>query len=313
MKLSPEEGAARLDVLPGLPLMDPLLRRQLQVGQLCQPLQDERLEELASLVADPKSPSCANPEQARQLLDRAFSGPEGATTVSRLFQLRQQRKAFGEAWAVLHHGEEAGPAWRHLPDDAALAQVVAARQPGEKLLDLARFYRTADQFQALLPLVRAESEEVGLEAIGQALENERNPLETFRAISPPILDESLPERLEAFRSLPPDRADRLYTLLAGVLETSDDLVASSRALAMVGTIGGQAERILTLVAQRRARGELRRPLQALLSTVAEALVQNGGSLSPEAMDEALARAAVTGIRETDSHVLVGGVTLQRKS
>ncbi len=314
MKLEPEVGRERLEALPALPSASPELRQKMLLGQMQAPLPEDTVVELSSLVADPRDPACASDEQMRALVPLAFAS-DGEALVRSLFEERQQMGTFTAAWIKVRHGavdgDDARATATMLTSESALAEVSAARQPGERLSDLARLYRSSNNFSALAEQVRSECSE-GLGPVGRALEKSKDPQASWNLVSTPILADSLAERLTAYQALPPQRADQLYNLLAQALEIADDLPLAARSL---GSIAGvhDPQSLLATIRERRAAGELRRPLHSILGAVGEAIVQKGGGrLTPAELEEAFARAAVPGIRETDRGIQVGAVTLARR-
>ncbi|GMU57441.1 MAG: hypothetical protein AMXMBFR33_65870 [Candidatus Xenobia bacterium] len=182
-------------------------------------------------------------------------------------------------------------------------------EPGERWLPSARLLtqRTAEEWRTLRRRVRAEGSELELDACLEFVAEEGE--EAWNTAAPPLRDEPLSQRLQAYRELAANskQAQSLFATLGDALGPEDDFRETMRAGAAFAGVAGPRLDCSTLRRIVESRGA--QPLLAVLQSLSQALL-----LRP---DQTLEQAALAltqgGVQEREDRVIIAGVSLRRRS
>lgn len=167
--------------------------------------------------------------------------------------------------------------------------------------------RTAEEWRTLRRRIRAEGSELELDACLEFVAEEGE--EAWNTAAPPLRDEPLSQRLQAYRELAANskQAQSLFATLGDALGPEDDFRETMRAGAAFAGVAGPRLDCSTLRRIVENRGA--QPLLAVLQSLSQALL-----LRP---DQTLEQAALAltqgGVQEREDRVIIAGVSLRRRS
>lgn len=246
-------------------------------------------------------------------------------------------EAAWKAWPMLepHVGsgdfeDRVGAVKALLPEVELLAEVEKGRQPGESLTALARLRkgRSAEDFARLRERLRWESQDApaasSVDFVGRV--QSRAGVESadlaWQAVAPPIHDETLSERRQAYLDLlegcagDGKLAHQVYRQLLTWLEPAEGIQRAARAAVELRALVPKAEDWVKLLGDLQASqldGRLQGVMLKRMSTFLIGKVTLEGATLEEAlkiMPEELK--GKTGIEERELHLVVGGVRLGKR-
>ncbi|GMU55360.1 MAG: hypothetical protein AMXMBFR33_45060 [Candidatus Xenobia bacterium] len=246
-------------------------------------------------------------------------------------------EAAWKAWPMLepHVGsgdfeDRVGAIKALLPEVELLAELEKGRQPGESLTDLARLRkgRSAEDFARLRERLRWESQDatpassVAFVGAVQSRAGVESADLAWQAVAPPIHDESLNERRQAYLDLlegcagDGKLAHQVYRQLLTWLEPSEGIQRAARAAVELRALVPKAEDWVKMLGDLQASqldGRLQGVMLKRMSTFLIGKVTLEGVKLQEAlriMPEELK--GKTGIEERELHLVVGGVRLGKR-
>ncbi|MEW6282681.1 MAG: hypothetical protein AB1758_28990, partial [Candidatus Eremiobacterota bacterium] len=210
----------------------------------------------------------------------------------------------------------------------AYSALQAERHPGESLEAMARLLagRNREDFVRMRQVVRAEGSEAAPAQLADflgAVQGSPHVETIWRLVSEPVRSETLPERLDGFRSLlvafggKTESAEKVYRAVVASLDPNEQLPRAMRAAAeLTAALRSDEVRVLALL-ERLHAFQREGPLEGRsLMPMARFLVGEA-ILSDADLEAALLRmpdelSRQLGIEERERHILVGGVRVNRR-